>query len=86
MTAEVTYRGIAIRTFDIPCTPFVWVDDEGDAHGEAPTLDEAKRQIGRHLGPQGGSEGCPECGGTGFEDWAAWAISPCEYCFPEDEE
>ncbi len=86
MTAEVTYRGIEIVQPDIRYAAFIWVDWETETHGQAPTLDEARRQIGRHLGPQGGAEGCPECGGTGYEDWCHMAISPCKYCFPEDEE
>lgn len=45
-----THRGIEIRTFDIPCTPFVWVHEETDGHGIAETLDEARKQIDQHLG------------------------------------
>lgn len=84
MAAEVTYRGIEIVQLDTPGAAFNWVDWDAEIHSHAPTLDEAKRQIGRYLGPQGGAEGCPECGGTGYEDWSAWAISPCEYCLPEE--
>lgn len=47
--APATYRGIEIRTFDIPCTPFVWVHEETDGHGTAETLQEAHQQIDRHL-------------------------------------
>lgn len=86
MTAETTYRGIAIRTFDVPCTPYVWVHDEGDMHGVAATLDEARRQIGRYLGPLGGAEPCPECCGHAALDWAHLSIERCPWCSPEKEE
>lgn len=49
MSAPVEYRGIPIRTFDVPSTPFVWVHEESDGHGSAETLDEACAQIDRHL-------------------------------------
>ena len=45
----ILYRGIQITRFDVPCTPFVWVHDETDGHGEAVTADEAKAQIDAHL-------------------------------------
>lgn len=46
---EIEYRGVTIRTFEVPCTPFVWIHDELDGHGSAPTLDQAQAQIDRHL-------------------------------------
>lgn len=46
---RVQHRGIHIRRFDVPCTPFVWTDDATDGHGTAETLDEARAQIDRHL-------------------------------------
>lgn len=49
LPTPATYRGIEIRTFDIPCTPFVWVHEETDGHGTAETLQEARAQIDRHL-------------------------------------
>jgi hypothetical protein len=49
MPQEFTHRGIPIRTFDVPCTPFVWVHEETDGHGTAETLKEARDQIDRHL-------------------------------------
>jgi hypothetical protein len=49
MPQEFAHRGIPIRTFDVPCTPFVWVHEETDGHGTAETLDEARAQIDRHL-------------------------------------
>lgn len=52
MSGETTHRGVAIRSFDIPCTPFVWVHDETDGHGTAETLEEARQQIDRHFAEQ----------------------------------
>ncbi|MCT4334266.1 hypothetical protein MU516_15480 [Paracoccus sp. YLB-12] len=49
MPLEFTHRGIPIRTFDVPCTPFVWVHEETDGHGTAESLQEARAQIDRHL-------------------------------------
>lgn len=46
---ETVYRGIRIRTYEVPCTPFVWLHDELDGYGCAPTLEQAKEQIDRHL-------------------------------------
>lgn len=43
------YRGIEIRTYDLPHAPFVWTHDETDGYGTAGTLTEAKAQIDRHL-------------------------------------
>lgn len=45
----IRYRGIQITRFDVPCTPFVWVHDETDGHGEAVTVEEARAQIDAHL-------------------------------------
>lgn len=50
MPAPVTHRGIKIRSFDVPCTPFVWVHDETDGYGTAETIEEAIEQIDSHLG------------------------------------
>lgn len=71
MICPVLYRGIAIRSFDIPCTPFVWVHDES---------------VSRHLGPRGGDVPCPECCGYAALDWSHLAIEHCPWCTPEKEE
>lgn len=47
--AETEYKGVIIRTFEVPCTPFVWTHDELDGHGQAETLEQAKAQIDAHL-------------------------------------
>ena len=49
------YRSIHIVEFEVPCTPFVWVHEETDGQGQAETVEEAKAQIDRHLGPEGGA-------------------------------
>ena len=46
---EIEYRGIIIRTFEVPCTPYVWRHDELDGGGTAETLEEAKDQIDKHM-------------------------------------
>ena len=46
---EIEYRGIIIRTFEVPCTPYVWRHDELDGGGTAETLEEAQAQIDRHM-------------------------------------
>lgn len=46
----VIYRGIEIRRFDVPCTPWVWTHCEADACDMAETLKEAQAQIDRRLG------------------------------------
>lgn len=46
---ETEYRDVIIRTYDVPCTPYVWTHDELDGHGQAETIEKAKRQIDRHL-------------------------------------
>lgn len=46
---EIEYRGVIIRTYEVPCTPYVWQHDELDGSGTAETLEEAQRQIDRHL-------------------------------------
>lgn len=48
MTAVETHKGIIIREFDVPCTPFVWTDDDRDGHGVAEAVDEARAQIDHH--------------------------------------
>lgn len=45
----VIYRGIEIRRFDVPHTPWVWTHCEGDASDTAETLEEAQAQIDRLL-------------------------------------
>ncbi|MDS9467322.1 hypothetical protein RGQ15_07010 [Paracoccus sp. MBLB3053] len=47
--AGINYRGIDIRKYDVPCTPWVWTSCETDGLGSAETLDEAQEQIDRHL-------------------------------------
>lgn len=49
MTAPVTHRGIEIRRYDVPCTPWVWSHCETDGYGTADTIAEAREQIDRHL-------------------------------------
>ena len=49
MIRPTTHRGIEIRQFDVPCTPFVWSHDETDGYGTAETLAEARAQIDAHL-------------------------------------
>ncbi|WDA11431.1 hypothetical protein [Paracoccus marcusii] len=49
MTQPVIHRGITIRQFEVPCTPYVWTHDETDGHGTAETLDQARAQIDAHL-------------------------------------
>ncbi|WP_265499916.1 hypothetical protein [Paracoccus beibuensis] len=51
-----TYRGIQIRQFDVPCTPYVWTHDETNGHDMAETLKEARAQIDRHLDQLQGDE------------------------------
>lgn len=46
---EIEYRGVTIRVYEVPCTPYVWTHDELDGGGTAETLEEAKDQIDRHL-------------------------------------
>ena len=46
----IIHRGIAIRQAEVPGAPFEWTHEETDAHGMAPTLADAKRQINTHLG------------------------------------
>ncbi|RJL18231.1 hypothetical protein [Paracoccus siganidrum] len=86
MTGSTTYRGIQIVAADLPSGPFSWIDDESDMGGTAATLDEARRQIGRYLGPRGGAEPCPECCGHAALDWAHLSIERCPWCSPEEEE
>lgn len=47
-----SHRGIPIRRFDVPCTPYVWTHDESDGHNTAETLDQARAQIDAHLAKQ----------------------------------
>ncbi|WP_411839218.1 hypothetical protein [Paracoccus sp. ME4] len=49
MIRPTIHRGIEIRQFDVPCTPFVWSHDETDGYGTAETLAEARTQIDAHL-------------------------------------
>lgn len=49
----VMHRGIAIRTFDVPCTPFVWTDDRTGAADLAETLEQARQQIDAAISGRG---------------------------------
>ncbi|GLK65656.1 hypothetical protein [Paracoccus kondratievae] len=46
----IIHRGITIRRAEVPGAPYEWTHDETDAHGMAPDLDAAKRQIDCYLG------------------------------------
>ena len=46
---EIEYRGVTIRVYEVPCTPYVWTHDELDGGGTAETLEEAKDQIDKHM-------------------------------------
>ena len=46
---EIEYRGVTIRVYEVPCTPYVWTHDELDGGGTAETLEEAQAQIDRHM-------------------------------------
>lgn len=48
MSAVEDYKGITIREFDVPCTPFVWTDDVRDGHGVAESIEQARQQIDAH--------------------------------------
>lgn len=74
----LSYRGIPIHQYDIPHSPYVWIDHDSDTRGEADTLEAAKQQIGWHLGPEGGKERCPKCRGCGEDD--ASGLAPCRAC------
>lgn len=69
------HRGIVITRAEVPGAPFEWVHDEVDAHGLAPSLEDAKRQINVHLGSP--DPDCPHCRGHGADDWAYLAMIDC---------
>ena len=68
-------RGFIITCAEVPGAPFEWVHEETDAHGIAPSLNDAKRQINVHLG--GPDPDCPHCRGYGTEDYAYLACFEC---------
>lgn len=72
------HRGIVIRQAKVPGAPFEWTHEEADAHGMAPTLDGAIRQVNVHLGSA--DPDCRICRGTR----AHLAMTPCRLCNPED--
>jgi len=78
----IIHRGISIRQAEVPGAPYEWTHEETDAHGMAPTLDDAIRQINVHLGSV--DPDCRVCRGTGSEDWSYLALTPCRLCNPEE--
>ena len=65
---SITHRDITIMQAEVPGAPFAWVHD--DAGGSAGSLDEAKRQIDAHLGPEKHAKApCGACGGRGLIHW-----------------
>lgn len=73
----IIHRNITIAQAEVPGAPFAWVHD--DAGGSAEDLDEAKRQINRHL--QTPDPGCTTCAGSGLEELLGWREIPCTACW-----
>ena len=75
--STLIHRGISILHPEVPGALVTWTHDETDAHGAAPDVWTARQQINRHLGVD---PGCRTCLGTGAEDWAHLAVTPCPEC------
>lgn len=80
--APLIHRDITISRADVPGAPYEWIHDEGSAHGQAETIEQACRQINLHLGSP--DPDCPACRGTGREDWAYLGIVRCRLCWVAD--
>ena len=74
---SITHRDITITQAEVPGAPFAWVHD--DAGGSAEALDEAKRQINRHLKTP--DPDCTICAGSGWEELLGWREVPCTACW-----